>query len=190
MKSFQDRLFKDFDAKKVIGEDGKARRVYTYVGDYAVWNLTAEELGRYKRLYACAGVLLCVLYLCKSLVPVPLNSSRYVGGATLFALVPLIALVMGLWQFVRAKKEMYLRDCREMKDLILWGSILYLVIQTIGVVMSIVHFIAEGVSFPEILVILAGFAAGFLSFILFREQKQLTILEIPGKKTKTEDDKE
>ena len=39
---------------------------------------------------------------------VPLNSSPLTGAATLFCLVALMVLLGGVWQFIRAKKEMYL----------------------------------------------------------------------------------
>ena len=181
MKSFQDRLFKDFDVKKVTGKNGKTRREYTYIGDYAVWNLTAEELDSYKRLYAGSGIVLCVLYLWKSLMPVPVNSSSLAGGASLLSLVALMALIMGIWEFVRAKKEMYLRDCLQMKDLVLWGSILYLILQVFILVTGIVFLAGNGISFWSVMVLLAGLLSAFLAFVLFAAQRRLKHLEIPNK---------
>ena len=188
MKCFQDRLFKDFDAKRVTGKDGKTRRVYTYVGDYAAWNLKDEELQRYKRLYLGAGIVLLVLYVWKSLMRVPLNSSPLTGAATLFCLVALMVLLGGVWQFIRAKKEMYLRDCRQMKDLVLWGSILYLIFELFGTIAGIVFLILNGVTFWSVMVILAGLVTAFLAFVFFAAQRKLTILEIPGKKQKNSPD--
>ena len=181
MKSFQDRLFKDFDVKKVTGKDGKTRRVYIYVGDFAAWNLKDDELIRYKHLYAGAGLMILLLYIWKSLMRVPLNSSRFAGGAALFCLIPLMALLGGVWQFVRAGKEMYLRDCRQMKDLVLWGSILYCIFEIFGTIAGIEYVIKYGVTFWSVLVILAGVVCAFLSFVLYFAQLRLRFLEIPGK---------
>ena len=67
MKSFQDRLFKDFDVEKVPGKNGKIKNVYVYKGDYAEWKMTEEERGRYKSLYIGSAVILVLLFLWKSL---------------------------------------------------------------------------------------------------------------------------
>ncbi|MBQ1311412.1 MAG: hypothetical protein IIY55_06125, partial [Blautia sp.] len=74
MKSFQERLFKDFDVEKVE-KDGKIRNVYVYKGDYASWNLEEEGRKRYRRLYAASGILICLLYLWQALQKTPMNAS-------------------------------------------------------------------------------------------------------------------
>ena len=181
MKSFQDRLFKDFDAKKVTGKDGKTRRVYTYVGDYAAWTLTPDELDRYKHLYIGGGIVLIFLYIWKGIVSFPINSYQYLGGANLISLVPLMALVMGLYSFIRAKKEMYLRDCKQMKGLILWGAILYLIFQAAAFVLCVVYMVLEGVSLWSVVITAATLLSAFLALVIYAAQLKVKYIEIPGK---------
>ena len=184
MKSFQDRLFKDFDVEKVPEKNGKIRNRYVYVGDYAAWCLNEEEKIRYKRLYAGCGILIIVLYIWKSLMPLPVNSARFAGASTLLSLAALMPLIGGLWKFIFARKEMYLRDAREARSWILWGSMLYLILQIAGVIAGIVFSVMHGAGFWEAVVILAGAVSAFLAFVLYAAQLRLRYLEIPnpGKK--------
>ena len=186
MKSFQDRLFKDFDVKKETGKNGRTRRVYTYVGDYAAWNIPDEKLKKTKSLYAGGGIAIALLYIWKSLQGVPLNSSGIVGAITLLSLAALIALAIGIWQFVMSKKEMYLRDCKETKTLVTAGSMAYFILQLGGCVAGIVFLILEGASFLSILVVIAGVVSAFLAYVIFSSQVRISYLEIPNKNRKKE----
>ena len=181
MKSFQDRLFKDFDVEKVPGKNGKIKNVYVYKGDFAEWKMTGEERERYKRLYIGSGFILVVLFLWKSLQHVPLNSSHLVGGATLLSIPALLALLVGLIQFVIAKEKMYLRDCLQTRDLILWAGMIYFILQIFLFVCSIIYVVLNGVSFVSVLVILADLLSGFLAFVLFAAQNKLKHEVIMGK---------
>jgi uncharacterized membrane protein YidH (DUF202 family) len=183
MKSFRDRLMEDFDVKKTTGKDGKMHRVYTYVGDYASWNLNEEELTRYKRFFVGSGISILLLFAWKSFQNIPLNSSRFAGGATILSLIALMTLGMGIWQFAREKKEMYLRDCRQIKGLIISGSILYMLFQLFGIVMSVIFLISDGFSVLAVLVLIAGALTLFLAFVIFAAIVRLKYLEIPGKKS-------
>ena len=180
MKSFQEILFKDFDVKKEVQKHGKVKRTYVYVGDYAAWNLKDEELLRYKRLYVSATVLLCLLFIWSALQRVPLNSARLPGGFLLLCLVSLLPIVMGVWQFVTAPKKMYKRDCLRMKDLVLWGSILYLIFRVCGTVTGIPVLVSEGVTLLSVVVFIAGILTAGLALVLFLAQRKLKYLEIPG----------
>ena len=184
MKSFQDRLFKDFDVHDVKGRNGKTRRGYVYVGDYAVWNLRDDELKRHKRLYALSGLLMIAVIIWKSLIRSPINSSRFVGAFTLLSMAALIPVVMGIWGFVRAEKKMYMRDCVQTKDLILWGSTIFMILQLATVFMGIVYMISLGFSVWSLIVTLAGVLLAVMAFIILKAQLKLTFLEIPGEKKK------
>ena len=186
MKSFQDRLFKDFDVKKEVKKNGKIKNTYVYVGDYAVWNLTDGELAKNKGLFAGATVLIFAALIWGSLQKVPLNSSKFSGAAQLLCFAALIPVVMGVWQFVFAPKQMYLRDCRSIKDRILWGSLLFTVLRLLGFAAGIVVLVSEGFTFLSLVILISELLSAGLSFWLFMASKRLRYLEIPGQKKKEE----
>ena len=180
MKSFQDRLFKDFDVKHIVGKNGKTRPTYVYVGDYAVWSLTEDELQRYKRLYSGSGIVLLCLCIWKSLARVPLNSSHVAGAMSLLSLVALAPMLWGMSRFLFAKKQMYLRDAKEIKNLINWSSMIFIITQIAGVVSGIIFIIGNGADFLSVLVILAGAISAFLAFVVNAAQRRISYLEIQG----------
>lgn len=182
MKSFQDRLFKDFDVEKRKTKDGKIKNVYVYKGLYVFWDLPQEMLARYKRLYLCAGILMGVLLAFASLLRLPLNASKYAGGVTLLAWVAYMVLVMGLFSFIRAKHNMYLRDCNQMRTMILWSSMLFFLLETAYVILGIVYLIQHGGNVTSVVALLAGALAGALSLVIFLAQNKLNYREISGKK--------
>jgi len=182
MKSFQDRLFKDFDVKKEVKKNGKIKNTYVYVGDYAVWNLTDGELVKNKGLFAGAAVLICAALIWGSLQRVPLNSSKLSGAAQLLCFAALIPIVMGVWQFVFAPKQMYLRDCRSIKDRIFWGSLLFTVFRMLGFLAGIVALVLEGFTFLSIAILISELITAGLALVLLLRSKKLRYLEIPGKR--------
>ena len=182
MKSFQDRLFKDFDVKKEVKKNGKIKNTYVYVGDYAVWNLTDGELAKNKGLFAGATVLIFAALIWGSLQKVPLNSSKFSGAAQLLCFAALIPIVMGVWQFVFAPKQMYLRDCRSMKDRIFWGSLLFCIFRMLGFLAGIVVLVLEGFTFLSIAILISELITAGLALVLLLRSKKLRYLEIPGKR--------
>lgn len=182
MKGFQDRLFKDFDVIKVRTETGRIRRKYVYRGKYAFWKMPESMLLRYRRMYAGCAFLMCLLFLWGAFQTEPVNASKMVGGMTLLAAVALMALVIGLVRFIAAKKKMYLRDCLQMRDLILWSSMIFFLLQTAAAVSGVWFLIRDGVSGRSILVVLSfGLTAG-MSMAVFLTQLKLTYV-IEGEET-------
>ena len=101
---------------------------------------------------------------------------------TLLAAVALMALVIGLVRFIAAKKKMYLRDCLQMRDLILWSSMIFFLLQTAAAVSGVWFLIRDGVSGRSILVVLSfGLTAG-MSMAVFLTQLKLTYV-IEGEET-------
>ena len=180
MKSFQERLFNDFDVKLEQQENGKVKRVYVYKGDYASWDLNEEMLKRYRRLYAAAGLLLCALYIWKSVLRTPMNADGIVGGFTMLSFVALMILVIGLWNFVFAKKEMYIRDTKQMIPLIMGGSIAFALFQAATAAAAVLFLIRNRVDTNGILILIGSLISALLSGCLFLAQKKLTYSERKG----------
>lgn len=173
MKSFQERLFKDFDVRQELQKNGRVKKVYVYKGEYAVWEKTGEELKRYKRLHRSAGLLLCLLYIWAALQRVPLNAWKLTGCFTLLSLAALAVLIMGVYQFSRSEEKMYVRDCRIMRDEILWASMIYFLLQTVNVIAGIIYVILNGISLLTGLALLAYGVTALLALVLFLAQNRM-----------------
>lgn len=183
MKSFQDRLLKDFDVRQELQKNGRVKKVYVYKGEYASWDASKEELRRYKRLHRNAAILLCAFYVWAALQRIPMNASKVSGFFTLLSLAALVAVIMGVVPFVRSKEKMYVRDLREMKAVILWSTMIYFILQAGNVLAGIVHGVTQGGSLVSALVILAYGISGALALVIFLAQNKLKYKILEKNKT-------
>lgn len=186
MKNFQDRLFKDFDVRQELQKNGRVKKVYVYKGEYAVWEKSLEEVHRYKRLCRNSAVLLCVCYAWAALQRISLNSSKISGCITLLSFAAVIALVMGVFQFVRSSEKMYLRDCRQMRDMVLWSSIIYFILQVCNLAVGVIYVFVKGADIFTVFVLGAYGISGFLALVIFLVQNKLRykIVERKGRMLK------
>ncbi len=173
MKSFQERLFQDFDVRQELQKNGRVKKVYVYKGDYAVWDLDEDMLRRSRRLHLSGIFFICLLYIWGALQRIPVNSGKLVGCFTLISLVAMIVLVMGGAQFVRSRDRMYLRDCRIMRDEILWSSVIYCILQAANTIAGIVYCAGNGGNLRSGLVLTAYGISALLSLIVFLAQNKM-----------------
>lgn len=141
-----------------------------------------KDLAGYKRRYLGAGLLAGLLLLWASLQRTPLNASKYEGGVTLLCYVAYMVFAMGFIQFFRAKRNMYLRDCTQMRALILWGGMIFFILQALNVLLGGLFLITNGATILSLLVVAANALSAVLALTVFIAQNKLTYREISGKK--------
>lgn len=174
MKSFQNRLLHDFDVKQEMMPDGKGmRNVYVYKGEYAVWQIDQDLLRRYRKIYAGLILINIVLFFLCSFQRVDMNTSHLVGFFTLLSLVLLIAETIGVVEFEIAKRQMYLRDCKIIKDVILWSAMIHFLVLAAATVSGVVYLAQAGFDITSGFVILGFLISAFTSFLLWILQNRL-----------------
>ena len=95
MKSFQERVLKDFDVKQEVQKNGHIKNVYVYVGKYASWGKEGEELSRYKRIHLWGGILMVICLVWAAFQKIPMNAFNWTGALTLLSLLRCLLLEWG-----------------------------------------------------------------------------------------------
>lgn len=178
MKSFQERVLKDFDVKQEVQKNGHIKNVYVYVGKYASWGKEGEELSRYKRIHLWGGILMVICLVWAAFQKIPMNAFNWTGALTLLSFAALLAFGMGIIQFVCSKKRMYVRDCKIIRELVLWGGMIYFLLQLADVIAGTVYLIRHESSVLSVMAVLAYALSAFLAFVIFMVQKKLGYREL------------
>ena len=177
MKSFQERLLKDFDVKQKF-INGRMKNVYVYKGKYAVWDAEPDLLKRFRRIHLGGGILAILLLVWGALQEVPVNASHLVGFFTLVSCVLMAAFLYGVISFCRSEEQMYLRDCKMMRDIILWCGMTYALMMIANVVCGIGYLVREGATVRSVFTLVAYLISGMAVFLIYLVQLRLSYLEI------------
>ncbi len=172
MKSFQERLMKDYDVKQKL-VNGRMKNVYVYKGKYAAWNATGSDLKRYRRIHLNLGMLSALLLLLAAFARTPLNAWKFTGGLTLLSFVPEAVLVFQAARVFFSEEKMILRDCTAMHRAILWCSVIYTVLQAANLIAGGVYLALYGVAAKAVGVLLLYAASAFLAALLYPAQSRL-----------------
>lgn len=172
MKSFQERLMKDYDVKQRL-VNGRMKNVYVYKGKYASWNATGGELKRYKRIHLNLGILSALLLLLAAFARTPLNAWKFTGGLTLISFVPEAVLVWQAMKVFRSEEKMIFRDCVTMHRAIRWCSVIYTIVQAANFITGIAYLATYGIEAKAIGVLFLYAASAFLAALLYPAQSRL-----------------
>ncbi len=177
MKSFQERLLKDFDVKQKL-VNGRMKNVYVYKGKYAAWNAEAGLLKRIRRIHLGGGLLALLLLLWGAIQRVPVNASHLTGFFTLVSCVLMAALLYGIVWFCRSGERLYLRDCRMIRDIILWSGIIYALASAANGICGFVYLAINGAGVRSLLTLLAYLASGVIVLLVYLAQLKLSYREV------------
>lgn len=100
--------FEGYEAHYEIDENGKKKKVLEYVGQY--YGLKNADLRRVRLLVTADILLLTAVLLLINFLPGTIGMIVWVGAPCLWALVPLIFLYMGLFNFLTCKDKWEIRQ--------------------------------------------------------------------------------
>ena len=177
MKSFQERLLKDFDIEQKL-VNGRMKNVYVYQGKYAVWDVKPDLMKRIRRIHLGGGILALLLLLWGAFQSVPVNASHLTGFFTLVSCVLMAVLFYGIAWFCRSGERMYLRDCRMIRDIILWSGITYALAAAANGICGFVYLAINGAGVRSLLTLLAYLASGVIVLLVYLAQLKLSYREV------------
>lgn len=109
---------------------------------------------------------------------IPMNAFNWTGALTLLSFAALLAFGMGIIQFVCSKERLYVRDCKIIRELVLWGGMIYFLLQLADVIAGTVYLIRNESSVLSVITVLAYALSAFLAFVIFMVQKKLGYREL------------
>ena len=177
VKSFQERLLKDFDIKQKM-VNGRMKNVYVYKGKYVAWDVKPDMLQRFRRIHLGGGILALLLLLWGAFQSVPVNASHLTGFFTLVSCVLMAVLFYGIVWFCRSGERMYLRDCRMIRDIILWSGITYALAAAANGICGFIYLAINGAGVRSLLTLLAYLASGVIVLLVYLAQLKLAYREV------------
>ncbi len=100
-----DKVFAGYQWERRMDASGRTKRVLVYHGDYYRFNYQGEALSAVKRRSAALTLAALALQLvAATAITTSTVANPVVSGGLLFALIPAIYQVMGLWTLCRAKE--------------------------------------------------------------------------------------